>query len=258
MQMLLVPDPRPLVDRLGLPFFRQAPQCPGVYLMRDAAETVLYVGKARNLRQRLRSYRVANPDRLRRRHLRLLRVVARIELQPCPDELSALAREAELLRALRPPFNRVGTWPGPARFLVWRVTGAGLDLAVTTAVEDGWLFHGPMGAGAFSLRAALSRLLWCAVHPDRGITGMPQGCFGGWLRRATTIPPPAAGTADLEDFAARLGSLLNGQSDAFVDWLRERTSGPSHPFELAVREADLETVRDFAMKIAIPKFQKAA
>ena len=53
MQMLLIPDPRPLVERLGRQFFRQAPERPGVYLMRDAAGAVLYVGKARNLRKRL-------------------------------------------------------------------------------------------------------------------------------------------------------------------------------------------------------------
>jgi excinuclease UvrABC nuclease subunit len=125
-QTLLFPDPRPLVERLGPDFFRQAPECPGVYLMRDAADTVLYIGKAKNLRKRLANYRVANPDRLRRRHLRLLRAVARIELQECASEASAIAREAALLRSLRPRFNRVGTWPGPLRFLVWRLGQAGL------------------------------------------------------------------------------------------------------------------------------------
>src|SRR6516165_6317422 len=99
-QLLLFPDPQPLVERLGRDFFRTAPESPGVYLMRDAGETVLYVGKAKNLRQRLGNYRVANPDRMPRRHLRLLRAVTRIELQELPDEPSALARESELLRTL--------------------------------------------------------------------------------------------------------------------------------------------------------------
>src|SRR5213595_3608176 len=97
-QMLLFSDPRPLVDRLGPGFFRDAPQTPGVYLMRDSLDRILYIGKARNLKKRLASYRVANPDRLRRRHLKLLRSVARIELQECGSESSALAHEAELLR----------------------------------------------------------------------------------------------------------------------------------------------------------------
>jgi len=99
-QTLLFPDPRPLVERLGQDFFRQLTERPGVYLMQDATGIVLYVGKAKNLRKRLGSYRVANPDRLGQRHLRLLSQVARIELQECADEPAALSREAELLLAL--------------------------------------------------------------------------------------------------------------------------------------------------------------
>jgi len=115
---MLFPDPRPLVERLGADFFRQLPERPGVYLMQDAAGLVLYVGKAKNLRQQLTSYRVANPDRLARRHLRLLRQVMKIGLQECTDEAAALAKESELLRALKPKFNRAGVWPGNPRYLV--------------------------------------------------------------------------------------------------------------------------------------------
>ena len=94
-------------------FLPKLPHSPGVYLMRDCNDAVLYVGKAKNLRNRLASYRVANPDRRPRRQLRLLRVVARIEIEQTADEKSALARESQLLRTLRPRFNRAGTWTGP-------------------------------------------------------------------------------------------------------------------------------------------------
>ena len=150
-QLLLFDDPRPLVERLGRQFFHDLPQCPGVYLMRDAANDVLYVGKARNLRKRLGSYRVANPERLRRRHLRLLHSVARIELQPCADEAAALARESQLLRALRPRFNRAGTWVGTPRFIIWNLTEQCLELAVTTTVLPGCKFYGPLGPSAILL-----------------------------------------------------------------------------------------------------------
>ena len=76
MQQRFWPDPQPLVKRLCVS--RNLPERPGVYLMRDAGEVVLYVGKAKNLRKRLGSYRVANPERMPRRHLRLLRAVVRI------------------------------------------------------------------------------------------------------------------------------------------------------------------------------------
>ena len=249
-QILLFPDPRPLIERLGPDFFRQAPEGPGVYLMRDASNEVLYVGKAKSLRKRLGSYRVANPDRLRRRHLRLLRRVARIELEVCRDEPAALARESKLLRELRPRFNRAGTWPGVRRFVAWQATGEGLALALTVAVEPGWQFHGPLGSGAISLRATLARLCWCAIHPQRGLAGMPDGWFRGRFGQVATIPRREAAPSDLEESAIRLQALFGGDPDQFTAWVRERTAAQDHPFEVASREADLEALSEFAKRAA--------
>jgi excinuclease ABC subunit C len=66
-QLWLFEPPKPLVERFGKEFFRGLPERPGVYLMCGASEGVLYVGKARNLRKRLSAYRVANPERMKRR-----------------------------------------------------------------------------------------------------------------------------------------------------------------------------------------------
>jgi len=252
-QKLLFPDPRPLVERLGLEFFRSAPESPGVYLMRDGAEMVLYVGKAKNLRKRLNHYRVANPDRMARRHLKLLRAVSHIELQECADEPAALARESELLRSLRPRFNRAGTWPGLPRYLSWRVTETGLEIAVLPASEIDWQSYGPLGAGSIALRVSLVRLLWCAIHADRGLAGMPEGWFSGRLRKTATIPRARGSSDHLEDASPRLGSIFDGQVEQFIGWIRERTATQQHPFEIAVREADLEAIGEFAQALPRPR-----
>src|SRR5262245_49638440 len=179
-QQLLFPDPQPLVERLGRAFFRQLPESPGVYLMRDATGAVLYVGKAKSLRKRLGSYRVANPERMARRHLCLLRAVARIDLEISANEQAALSREAELLRTLRPKFNRIGTWRGPSRFLAWRREEESLLLRVVESEECGWRVCGPL-AGATLIRATVVRLLWFAVYPQLGIVRMPAGWVHGRL-----------------------------------------------------------------------------
>ncbi len=245
-QILLFPDPRPLVEQLGTGFFHHAPQGPGVYLMRDKTDTVLYVGKAKNLRRRLANYRVANPDRLGRRHLRLLRAVRRIELEECSDEEAALARESELLRGLRPRFNRAGTWPGMPRFLGWRVAKGGLALAVTGERRFEWHTHGPYGASVIPLRAALVRLIWCALEPERRLWGIPEGWFSGRHGETAIVPRREASEEQLEEAGRLLGELFAGNSAAFALWIRDRTATQAHPFEVAVREMDLETVTAFS------------
>ena len=111
-QLWLLPPPRPLVDRFGADFFRQLPDRPGVYLLCGAHEGVLYVGKAKSLRRRLGSYRVANPERLSRRIIRLLHQVTRIEWDECPSEAAAQHREELLIVTLQPKYNAAGkVWP---------------------------------------------------------------------------------------------------------------------------------------------------
>jgi predicted GIY-YIG superfamily endonuclease len=239
-QQLLFPDPQPLVERLGRDFFRNLPEGPGVYLMRDANDLVLYVGKAKNLRKRLGSYRVANPDRKARRHLRLLRAVVRIELQECPDEQAAFTREAELLRSLRPKFNRAGTWSPPPRYLAWRFSDEKLYLGVAGEPKDNWRLHGPLGVRANLLRIVLARLVWVALHPDRGFMALPAGWIGGIPRAEIAIH---CGTMT-EAVARDLEKLLSGETIDFCEWIEAQVSTESHAFEKALLRADLDFLSD--------------
>jgi len=239
-QQLLFPDPQPLVERLGRDFFQQLPECPGVYLMRDTNDAILYVGKAKNLRKRLGSYRVANPERMPRRHLRLLRTVARIELQEYPDESTALARESELLRTVRPKFNRAGTWPAPPRFFVWRCVEQQLELAVAEAPDANWRSYGPLRGTAFVLRAVLARLLWLSVHPRLGFSGLPVGGFHGKLEPEIAIHCGAT----IQPVALNLERLLSGQTAEFCEWIRTQLPADLHPFEKAAVEEDLEMIAE--------------
>ncbi|MHC1769984.1 MAG: nucleotide excision repair endonuclease [Verrucomicrobiia bacterium] len=234
----MFPDARPLVALLGREFFLHAPQCPGVYLMRDPGGAVLYVGKARNLRKRLNSYRVANPDRMLRRQLRLLRSVASIELEPCADEPAALARESELLRSLKPKFNRAGTWQGPPRFLLWRGKGMEIELSVGKEPVPGWRTFGPLGTGAFHLRGVLARLLWLALHPGSGAASLPIG----WAEGRTGEPAVLWAGPAASEITAQLALLFSGQADAFCRWIRATLTQVAHPFDRAVVEADLELI----------------
>ena len=236
--MLLFPDPRPLVERLGAAFFREAPEGAGVYVMRDAAGAPLYVGKARNLRRRLCSYRVANPERMPRRHLRMLRAVTRIELIECADDAAASAKEAELLLAWKPKFNRAGTWPSKEQFVLWRAADDRLELAVSESRLDGWEARNLFGGGAGFLLASLARLLRCAVHPQTGVAQFPAGWLRGRFRRPVSIHCGP----EIESARAALAQLFSGEAEVFCEWVQNRTDANAHCIYAAVLQSDLETV----------------
>ncbi len=86
-----------------------APTTPGVYLFRDRNDTVLYVGKARDLRARLRSYFAG--DRQRPAVEAALGALARVEWRELGSELEAALEELRLIRDLRPPANARGGRP---------------------------------------------------------------------------------------------------------------------------------------------------
>ncbi len=86
-----------------------APTTPGVYLFRDRSKTVLYVGKARDLRARLRSYFAGS--RQRPAVEAALGAVERIEWRELGSELEASLEELRLIRELHPPANARGGRP---------------------------------------------------------------------------------------------------------------------------------------------------
>jgi excinuclease ABC subunit C len=83
---------------------RHAPTSPGVYRMLNAANDVLYVGKAKNVRKRLSSYAritAVQPARI----MRMIAATVTVEIISTATETEALLLEANLIKQLRPRFN---------------------------------------------------------------------------------------------------------------------------------------------------------
>lgn len=239
-QFLFAPE-KPLVQRLGQKFFRKLPKQAGVYKMRDAQDHIVYVGKAKDLRQRLRSYRVANPEILGRRHLRLLQEVRRIEFDLCLNEAAALKHEAKLIRELRPKFNRAGVWQGKPQFLVWRRAAQSLEFAVQETPLAGWERFGSLGAYAPRLRAVLIRLLWLVMNPDHGFDRMPYG----WAQSRLADVARIDCRNRVEEVEAALENAFWGSRVLFLDWLETGLNKERPGFEQTAIAKDIEELQEF-------------
>src|SRR5215210_4154547 len=79
---------------------KEWPTQPGVYVMRDQANRILYVGKAKNLRSRIKSY-FLNPDAVTGKTRVLIRKVSEVEFTVTNTELEALLLECNLIKKHR-------------------------------------------------------------------------------------------------------------------------------------------------------------
>ena len=95
----LLQQPQRLKERL-----REIPDEPGCYLMRDGEDRILYIGKAKGLRQRVRSYFQASHGHSPRISL-MVRQVCEIEFIVTDSEAEALALESNLIKNHQPHFN---------------------------------------------------------------------------------------------------------------------------------------------------------
>ncbi|HQU43029.1 MAG TPA: excinuclease ABC subunit UvrC, partial [Pirellulales bacterium] len=84
---------------------REFPQKPGVYLMKDSAGRVIYVGKAKSLRARAGSY-FLKAAALDRRTAELVREICDVDYIEAESEVDALLAEARLVKDVQPKFNQ--------------------------------------------------------------------------------------------------------------------------------------------------------
>jgi DNA polymerase III subunit epsilon len=184
------------------------PRTPGVYAFRDRQGRVLYVGKATNLRARVRSYFSTDE---RRKVGQLLRETTRIDHEVSPHALHAAVRELRLIHRHEPRFNRQGTGAAKAVWLKLTLAEPFPRLSVArTRRDDGGLYLGPVPGSRLAQRAAeavetVVPLRRCSERPGRLPRSSP--CTPAQLGVATC---PCAGTITPEAYAEVVAVAVRG------------------------------------------------
>jgi hypothetical protein len=162
----------------GPEFLATAPEAPGVYIMRNRAGHVLYVGKSANLRRRLGSYftpRALETPKVARIHRHLYSM----DLCPTPNEVDALILEMQLIRDFRPTINlQAEVHEGPATY--GRVRN--LILLIPTE-ENVQLYLLRDGDFLTQIRAPLGR------PPSRALRSRIRAAFFGRRKHRRTREP---------------------------------------------------------------------
>src|SRR5882672_2152253 len=96
--------------KFGAEFLQSLTGSPGIYLVYDRQDELIYVGKAKNLKRRLWQYRNTLRRKKHRRMRGIVKEAARIEIQCAETHLDACLTEAMLIQKHRPRWNIVGAY----------------------------------------------------------------------------------------------------------------------------------------------------
>ena len=232
------PQARKLTMTTGLP------RTPGVYLFRGHADEVLYVGKATNLRQRVRSY-FGSEDR--RRIGPMLREMQSIRTIELADPTTAHVVETRLIARLLPRYNRAGTRTDRYRYVRLDVDQPWPRLSIVTTPAATGRHMGPLPsrAAANLVVEAIQSVLplrRCSTRLGRSYRP-PADAVPCAASQLGVTQCPCAGRADADRYAAAVrvaDAALGGDCDPLRAELHERMAALAS----AQRYEDAAVVRD--------------
>jgi len=234
------------------------PEQPGVYLWGNAAGDTIYVGKARSLRDRVRSYLGAYG--LSPRHDALLEEITRVEVIVTDSVMEALALENNLIKQRSPKYNILLRDDKNYPYLQLTTSEAFPRVLVARSVErTGDFYAGPFLPAKLARRTmALSHRLFGIRSCNETITGTRgRPCLEYDIKRC--IAPCVRDICSEDQYGVAVINtrlLLEGRNDELIETLRLRMvdAAGGERFEEAAQLRDalrtVQTLRDRQQKVA--------
>jgi excinuclease ABC subunit C len=237
------------------------PELPGVYLFKDAAETVVYVGKARSLRNRVRSYFLESRW-VDAKTGSLAREIAGLETIVVDNEREALALENNLIKQYKPKFNVMLRDDKTYPYIKLTMGESYPRVYFTRKVKkDGALYFGPY------FPASLARRILHFIHKRFLVPSCfvdltkshPRPCLQFYIKRC--LGPCVAGLTTDERYAEAVRDVqmfLEGRRHDLRKSIEERmiTAAEKERFEEAAAYRDLlRTMEDIEERQRIASAQ---
>ncbi len=212
------------------------PTDPGVYRFSDADGRVIYVGKAKNLRQRLNSY-FADPSSLHFRTQTMVRTAAKVEWTVVQNELESLQLEYTWIKQFDPRFN-----------VKYRDDKSYPWLAITWSEEfprvfvgrgakrKGTRYFGPFGQ-AWAIRETVDLLLRvfpmrsCSAGVFKSAAASGRPCLLGYIGKCSAPCVGRIGADEHREIAADFASFMSGHSRQLERKLERQMQAASDALE---------------------------
>ena len=223
----------------------EIPTSPGVYRFRDEDRRILYVGKAKNLRQRLNSY-FADPAGLHPRTFRMVHSAASVEWTVVGTEVEALQLEWTWIREFSPRFNVMFRDDKSYPYLAITTKDRIPRVYVTRGKrKKGITYYGPFGQ-AWAIRESLDLLL--QVFPVRTCTsgvlqraersGRP--CLLGYIDKCSAPCVGRVSEEEHRELVRGIGDFMSGSTGTLISQRKREMANAAQEldYERAARLRD--------------------
>ncbi|HLA85397.1 MAG TPA: excinuclease ABC subunit UvrC [Thermoguttaceae bacterium] len=220
-------DPEPVASGTAAEKVRSFPHAPGVYLMKDDAGRVIYVGKAKDLRNRAGSYflKAAAEDP---RTAQLVQEIRDIDFIPAESEIDALLVEARLIKDILPKFNRALRDDKTFPYLEITTHEEFPRVRVTREPKSrGTKLYGPFAnsgglRGAIQVMQKIFKFRTCSldIHEDDPRWRWFRPCLLASIDQCTAPCNLRISKEDYRKSIHRLQRFLEGHKDTLLDEMR--------------------------------------
>lgn len=234
---------------------KKLPKCPGVYIMHDEKDTIIYVGKAINLNSRVRSYFRKNIGRGPQID-RMVSLIARFEYIVTDSELEALVLESNLIKEHRPKYNTVLKDDKNYPYIKVTVGEAYPRVLVSRMMKkDNAKYFGPYtSAGAVKDTIELINKLYQLRTCTRSLPkecGNGRACLNYHIKQCMAPCQGDVSEAEYREHVKKALDFLNGNYQEILKELEQKMKQASEnlEFEDAIRYRDLyNSVKKIALK----------
>lgn len=235
---------------------REFPQLPGVYIMKNAAEKILYVGKAKSLRSRVRSYLTDSKEHSPKTRF-LVRQIRSIDTILTKTEVEAFLLEASLIKKHRPRYNiRLKddkTYPYIRVSMADRFPRLYLARKVK---KDGALYFGPYlsGTAVWGTIRFLNQTFQIRDCKDAFMSSRKRPCMTHQIGRCSAPCVDLISEAEYSEDVKQVVSFLRGRDKQVVRGLtgKMKEAASEERFEAAAKLRDsIDAIRKILERQAV-------
>jgi excinuclease ABC subunit C len=234
---------------------KQLPSSPGVYLMKDSLGSILYVGKSKNLKNRVQSY-FQNSNNHSKKVEKLVHHLKDFDFIVTDTEFEAFMLECKLIKEYQPLYNKLMKSPKSYTYIRIQME-KGLELASEMNENINELYFGPYTSKSMAEKALQGLKDFYKINCNRPSSKKP--CLNFSLGMCIGMCFEKSALVQYRHIIDRIIRLLEGSDESVLEEMKQqmKIASESYEFERAVKiRDDIDSINSLLKKEKVIEFAK--